>query len=115
MAKMGEAEAFRIFEAVSQHAIDANVIGPDKRNGDQRALCVCEQGREREQAGKQIGVERVVDARGAAGRGEIAEQGEIGHDPERRKEPPACAGTGVERGREQCNGEAFEAQKNNDR
>src|ERR1700760_2259147 len=95
LSQVGPTEAGGVFEPVPQQAIDADVIDPDEREGDESVGA--EQPPEQSQSdGDGVGVECVVDARAAAGAGKVARKGEVGREPQGRKQPPAGTGACVE-------------------
>src|SRR5271166_6864868 len=86
-AEMGVAEAGRIFEAVAERPVDADMGDPDQRERQDRRPSG-EKAEERERQCKRVSMRDVVGARADPGPEKIAEHGEVRRQKQNRKQRP---------------------------
>src|SRR5690606_12111617 len=104
-------EARRVLEAVAEHAVEADVRGPDQRDGDRPGRRAYGDPRCREERGPHERVGRVVGGRAHARTGEVGEERDVGHEEERGEDAPARVEARVGSGREQEEQGALEAEE----
>src|SRR5215467_13061721 len=110
MLKVSIVEASRVFEAGSQHSIQANMCRPDvgKR---QKLLPRREHSDNDQNAWREQGVNEVVDRSANSSIDKIPEHEEIRREKENRKQNPACVAFAVKQNTHTESSGAFDAKQ----
>lgn len=107
---MGRLESLRVFQAVSEHAVESDMSEPDEGQTHQQRIAAKDP-RQGQETGKQLGMGGVVGDRADFRARQVAQHGDVGDEYRRPEERPSAGFVAVDGKREEEDDQAFQPQE----